>query len=66
MSQYNQTYRYPREATDDQSVQRTQQSFPNSSCVYTNVLDAMPPEIVGQVRNRNKPNRAVSERRFEV
>lgn len=49
LSQYNQTYRYPREATDDfyPSSGEMRKAFRIAKDVYRNVLDVMPPEIVG-------------------
>lgn len=54
LSQYNQTYRYPREATDDfnPSPGELKKAFRIAQSVYTNVLQAMPPEIIGQQQRR--------------
>lgn len=50
LSQYNQTYRYPREATDDfnPSPGELKKAFRIAKAVYTSVLQAMPPEIIAQ------------------
>jgi len=49
LSQYNQTYRYPREATDDfnPSPGEFNKAFQIARNVYTKVLEAMPLEIIG-------------------
>lgn len=50
LSQYNQIYRYPREATDDfnPSPGELNKAFKLAVQVYENVLQAMPVEITGQ------------------
>ncbi len=50
LSQYNQTYRYPQEATEDfnPSAGELKKAFRLASEVVKNVLDSMPEEIVGQ------------------
>ena len=52
LSQYNQTYRYPREATDDfnPTLGELKKAYRIAQAVYMNVLQAMPPEIVGQTQ----------------
>lgn len=50
LSQYNQTYRYPREATDDfnPSPGELNKAFRIARDVYRNVIAAMPKEVTGQ------------------
>ncbi len=50
LSQYNQTYRYPREATDDfnPTAGELNKAFRIALEVYNSVVAAMPPEIVGE------------------
>lgn len=57
LSQYNQTYRYPREATDDfnPSPGELKKAFRIATAVYTNVMQAMPLEIIGQQQRRGTP-----------
>jgi len=49
LSQYNQTYRYPTESTEDfnPSPGELKKAYRIALAVYKNVLDTMPPEIVG-------------------
>ncbi|GAA6620584.1 HEPN domain-containing protein [Scytonema sp. NUACC26] len=49
LSQYNQTYRYPIEATEDfnPSPGELKKAFHLASEVYKNVMDLMPDEIAG-------------------
>ncbi len=49
LSQYNQTYRYPGDPTDDfnPSPGELNKAFQIAKTVYEKVLNAMPPEIVG-------------------
>lgn len=56
LSQYNQTYRYPREATDDfnPSPGELKKAFRIAQNVYRNVLDAMPTEVVGQAQQSSQ------------
>lgn len=50
LSQYNLTYRYPSEVTDDfnPSPGELKKAYRLASEVYQNVIDAMPAEITGQ------------------
>lgn len=52
LSQYNQTYRYPREATDDfnPTPGELNKAFSLAKQVYDSVLETMPEEIVGHRR----------------
>lgn len=47
LSQYNQTYRYPIEATEDfnPSVGELKKAYKLASDVYKNVIDSMPDSI---------------------
>lgn len=56
LSQYNQTYRYPREATDDfnPSPGELKKAYRIARAVYTSVLQAMPQEITGQQQNQQR------------
>lgn len=53
LSQYNQTYRYPREATDDfnPTPGELNKAFKLAQQVYEKVLQVMPEEIVGRTQN---------------
>ncbi len=50
LSQYNQTYRYPREATDDfnPTSGELNKAFRIALEVYNNIAGAMPPEIMSE------------------
>lgn len=50
LSQYNQTYRYPREATDDfnPTSGELNKAFQLAQQVYQSVLQAMPEEVIGR------------------
>lgn len=50
LSQYNQIYRYPREATDDfnPSPGKLKKAYRIARAVYVNIIQAIPPEITGQ------------------
>lgn len=50
LSQYNQTYRYPSDPTEDfnPSPGELKRAFRIAKAVYTSVLEAMPSEVTGQ------------------
>jgi len=52
LSQYNQTYRYPGDPSEDfnPGAGELNKAFRLAKKVYKNVWDAMPPEIVGQTK----------------
>lgn len=63
LSQYNQTYRYPREATDDfnPTPGELNKAFQLALKVYDNVLQAMPAEIAGQQQAPKSQQQSSSE-----
>jgi HEPN domain-containing protein len=50
LSQYNQTYRYPMEATEDfnPTPGELKKAYSLASEVYKNVIDSMPTEVTGK------------------
>lgn len=63
LSQYNQTYRYPGNPTEDfnPTPGELKKAFRIAREVYTSVIEAMPPEITGQ-QQRQSPQPTEQQR----